>query len=154
MEVQDIFSVLQHHRLCYQFGYTKYTSWYYMGDMMSLISYKSYHVTHMIWFRWNEYNTDWLWQSSHQFFGNHYQNKCTNKHRFRRVAWKGQFLVNKPIGQNYCFNGREGYSHHQERYYGARRIQSLLRNLLSCRAINYTVYTTDWMGPYGPLSFL
>ena len=116
MEVQDIFSVLQHHRLCYQFGYTKYTSWYYMGDMMSLISYKSYHVTHIIWFRWNEYNTDWLWQSSNQFFGNHYQNKCTNKHRFRRVAWKGQFLVNKPIGQNYCFNSREGYSHYQERY--------------------------------------
>ena len=49
-------------------------------------------------------------------FANHSQKKCTNKHRFGRVAWKGQFLVNKPIGKNYCCNAGERYSHYQDRY--------------------------------------
>ena len=41
--------------------------------------------------------------------------KCSNKNRFRRVAWKGQFLLNKPLGENKCIgpNDRsyENYSH-------------------------------------------
>ena len=41
--------------------------------------------------------------------------KCSNKSRFRKVAWKGQFLLNQPLGQNGCIgpNDRsyENYSH-------------------------------------------
>merc|ERR1711953_12240 len=41
--------------------------------------------------------------------------KCSNKSRFEKVAWKGQFLLNQPLGQNGCIgpNDRsyENYSH-------------------------------------------
>ena len=41
--------------------------------------------------------------------------KCSNKSRFKNVAWKGQFLLNQPLGQNGCIgpNDRsyENYSH-------------------------------------------
>ena len=41
--------------------------------------------------------------------------KCSNKSGFRKVAWKGQFLLNKPVGQsNGCigaYDRNENYSH-------------------------------------------
>ena len=41
--------------------------------------------------------------------------KCSNKSRFKKVAWKGQFLLNQPLGENGCIgpNDRsyENYSH-------------------------------------------
>ena len=41
--------------------------------------------------------------------------KCSNKSRFEKVAWKGQFLLNQPLGENRCIgpNDRsyENYSH-------------------------------------------
>ena len=41
--------------------------------------------------------------------------KCSNKSRFKKVAWKGQFLLNQPVGQSGCIgpNDRsyENYSH-------------------------------------------
>ena len=62
--------------------------------------------------------SDWLRVSTNQHqFETPCENKCTNKYRFGRVAWKGQFLVNKPINNNQCSYGQPGtYSHIQDRY--------------------------------------
>ena len=84
-------------------------------------------LDHRLGFRLNRVS-DWLRVSTnHHQFEYPSKNKCTNKYRFGRVAWKGQFLVNKPINNNQCSYGQPGtYSHIQERYKKPFQVISIL----------------------------